>query len=530
MTPTTVWFGILVPVLLSALLARALWAAVATETCARWLLAASRAEPIPLASDRDPWLVVLLPMLREQTAAPSTIAAFAALTYPSHRAVVAVITTDREEVDRHRHRTRLPDLAARDTLFAGDLHGLFPVGRCDHVAAAVNTSPPSRRFGLLAALFDAEPTTAQVVETVASRLPDNCLPVVHLHQPAAGGRKAGQLNYVVNRLEQILGPSGWHPQQDADNTYFLIYDADALPDNRTLTAFARAAIRHQDRTGHAPEVIQQQRLPLLGRRPIPAGATGLLLAEEWVYQLRRSLGIELARIRLHQHLAGARLPGIVRTLLRPMIYGVGCGMAVQLAALRTIGGFPEPMEDLGTGHRLSLLGATSTPSTVAVLDEPYIEPSGLTNLHALAFTASARPDLHARAVAAQPSRISRAARAALILREGADEAAWLIGAPLTAAAVTSSWQAGPAWTGVAVLGIVLHGPLLTARLLHLAPALHAAVQPPAGSGRPPQAAAGHRATLIAASPLQPFIRLIGPWRLIGRRLIGRATEFGKTER
>jgi hypothetical protein len=188
------------------------------------------------------------------------------------------------------------------------------------------------------------------------------------------------------------------------------------------------------------------------------------------------------------------------------------------------------MEDLGTGHRLSLLGADLTASTVAVLDEPYTEPSGLANLHALAFTASARPDQHAAAVAHLPSAISRPAKAVLVAREWVDDVAWLIGAPLIAAAVVSAWWDGPMWIAIAAAGVLLRGPVATARLLALAPALHSAVTPPPSLGPLSRTSPTHPATLIAASPLQPFVRLAGPWRLILTKITGRHHGFGKTER
>ncbi|GAB2739843.1 hypothetical protein [Kitasatospora kifunensis] len=83
---------------------------------------------------------------------------------------------------------------------------------------------------------------------------------------------------------------------------------------------------------------------------------------------------------------------------------------------------------------------------------------------------------------------------------------------------------------VAAVGILLHGPVLTARILHLTSALHRSVTPPTSAARPDPPTPVRRAALILASPLQPFVRLVGPWRLILRRLTGRATEFGKTER
>lgn len=524
------WLHYAAPVLLTLLLARGLWALVAVELCARWLLDNARRDPVSTDEDR-PWLVVLLPMLREQTLAPETIAAFTALDYPRERAVVVAITTEREENARRRDRDRLPALADISCLTEAQLRGTFPRARCGDVADEVNAAPRKKRLPLLAELYDAEPTTRETVASLAEDHRAVGLRLVHLHQPDTGGRKAGQLNHAVDRLDEILSPLGWHDENDADNTFLCIYDADAIPDVRTLTAFAETATRHRALTGRPPSLIQQQRLPLLGRRPFPRGATGLFLAGEWLYQLRRSLGIELARIRLTRWLTTTQVPRLIGTLLRPMIYGVGCGMTVHLPTVRTLGGFPEPMEDLGTGHRLSLLGADIAPATVAVLDEPYTEPHGLTNLHALAFHTSTRPDRHAKAVAHLPSALTRIGKALLVLREWADEAAWVAGAPLIAAAIVSAWWAGPLWSALALTGVLLHGPVLTARLIGLAPALHAAVVSPTGRiAAAPCPTPGRRAGLIASSPAQPFIRLVGPWRMIFRRITGHATTFGKTER
>ncbi|MCK7627610.1 hypothetical protein MUU72_31715 [Streptomyces sp. RS10V-4] len=530
MTIAELWLHYAVPILLAVLLARALWALIAVELCARWLLDNAHRDLSP-ADEDGPWLVVLLPMLREQALAPETIAAFTALDYPRERAAVVAITTEREDNARRRDRDRLPALAAISHLTEAQLHGLFPRARCGDIADQVNAAPGEKRLPLLTELYDAEPTTRETVATLADNQPAVGLRLVHLHQPDTGGRKAGQLNHAVEHLDEILGPLGWHDENDADDTFLCVYDADAIPDVRTLASFAETVTRHRALTGRPPSLIQQQRLPLLGRRPFPPGATGLLLAGEWLYQLRRSLGIELARIRLTQWLTTTHVPNPIRALLRPMIYGVGCGMTVHLPTVRDLGGFPEPMEDLGTGHRLSLLGADIAPAPIAVLDEPYTESRGLTNLHALAFLTSARPDRHARAVAHLPSALSPIGKVLLVLREWADEVAWLTGAPLIASAVISACWSGPLCFALALAGVLLHGPILTARLIKLVPALHATVIPTIGHiAAAPRPTRAVRAELIACSPSQPFIRLAGPWRMILRHITGHSTTFGKTER
>ncbi|MFE8018348.1 hypothetical protein ACFU3O_37175 [Streptomyces antibioticus] len=97
-------------------------------------------------------------------------------------------------------------------------------------------------------------------------------------------------------------------------------------------------------------------------------------------------------------------------------------------------------------------------------------------------------------------------------------------------AVADAWWAGPLWAGLAVVGVLLHGPISTARLLALVPALHHCVTPPTTLGPPPRSSAVRPIALIAASPIQSFVRLTGPWRLTGAKATGRRLGFGKTQR
>lgn len=164
------WLHYAVPVLLALLMARGLWALVAVELCARWLLDNARRDPVP-ADEDGPWLVVLLPMLREQTLAPETIATFTALDYPRERAVVVTITTEREENARRRDRDRLAALAGTSCLTEVQLRGMFPRARCGDVADEVNAAPREKRLHLLAELYDAEPTTRVTVAALAEDQP-----------------------------------------------------------------------------------------------------------------------------------------------------------------------------------------------------------------------------------------------------------------------------------------------------------------------------------------------------------------------
>lgn len=524
---TGLWLHIAVPVLTLALAARALWALAAVERCANWLT--RFADSANVADQAGPWIVMVVPMLREQAVAAQAVAALAALPHVPGRAAIIIVTTQRETTARAAARTTLPGLVEAGPLTAARLRGLFPAERCAAVADTVNAAAPQTRLAVVQDLFDSEPDTATLVEEALAVT--GPLPALHLHQPDVGGRKAGQLNYALEHLPKVLAPLGWDESTDSGETFIAVYDADAVPDARTLPALAAGATAHRARTGRYPALIQQQRLPLIARRPFPPGPAGLVLTEEWIYQLRRSLGIELARISLGARVAASRMPRWTKTLLRPMVYGVGCGLVVHLPTLRALGGFPEPMEDIGIGHRISLLGEAITTVPVTVLDEPYTDTTGLINLHALAFSASVRPDRHVGATANVPHILSGTARAVLVVREWGDDAAWLIGAPLAMAAVVSSPAAGSVWAVIATLGVLIHGPVQTARLLMWAPRLRAAFQPgPAVVLPPPPHSRRSRKLLVAASLIQPFTRLAGPWLLIIRKVAQRRYVFGKTER
>ncbi|APU42951.1 hypothetical protein [Streptomyces sp. TN58] len=148
MTAAEMWLDVVVPTLVTGLLARALWAAIAVEASARWLLNTPANRPGDVDS-QAPWLLVLLPMLREQAVAAESIAAFTGLDYPAGRAAVAAITTEREHTARAQHRTRLPELAALPTLAAAQLRGMFPAARCQAVAETVSAASRDERLVVL---------------------------------------------------------------------------------------------------------------------------------------------------------------------------------------------------------------------------------------------------------------------------------------------------------------------------------------------------------------------------------------------
>ncbi|WP_431936248.1 hypothetical protein [Micromonospora sp. RP3T] len=528
------WLNVGVPAVAIGLLARGVWVLVALAVVRRGVLAAgaptSRVPVSGTSRAEAPTVVILLPMLREQSVVAEAIDTMASLPYPEGRAVVCVITTAREERAKATLREQVAALNP-DHLTPARMRGLFPAVRAPEILAHLATVPAEKRTDELLRRFDEEPTTAEVVdELLASQAsrgnPDARLPVVHLHQPPEEGGKASQLNFALAHLDTLLGAAG---QGDRENTYVLVYDADAIPDRGTLSAIANLARRHAHDTGSRPGMIQQHRLPTRLPGPLPGGPTGFVLAAEWIMLVRRCLAIEWARLLLSERVA--RWPrGLLRTLVQPVVYGVGCGMTVRVPELTAIGGFPEPMEDVGGGFRLSLQGASMLPLRRCVADETYTDLRSVVNLHGRVYCAYRRPARHRGAVAGV-SRLNRVERTVLVNKIRVDIAAWLVAAPVClAAAVSAAWLV-PGWLAVMILGGLLWGPAPTVVILTMRGALSRAAGP-AGSARTSTFRWSHRmvAVLVLLSPLFQWIEMIGGWRmaaLIGAR---RPVVLAKTER
>lgn len=141
-------------------------------------------DPPPAASAHDgpqPFIVIALPVLREQTLIRECVEHFLRLA-AGHNAAVAVITTERE------------------------------------------VREPGRSAG--------SRTTIELVRALQDEHR-----FTHLHYPEPNGTKADQLNYLSENFRRFF------PDADPHLSYFLYYDADSRPTRAALESF-EYAIRH----------------------------------------------------------------------------------------------------------------------------------------------------------------------------------------------------------------------------------------------------------------------------------------------
>jgi cellulose synthase/poly-beta-1,6-N-acetylglucosamine synthase-like glycosyltransferase len=175
-------------------------------------------------------------------------------------------------------------------------------------------------------LFANEPTTGDLLDRHLARAPDPRM--LHLCDPAPSGTKASQMNYAL----RALGSSC-----DTTRTYIGVYDFDSVPDEDTLRRVGEVALNEQ-----WPDVIQQVPLPLLNLNDLPSSLAGDVLRVEGLTHLVRCFGIEQYRL--------------LTTCRHTTGYCMGAGLFIRLDTLLSVGGFPQPCDDITLGYQLSALG------------------------------------------------------------------------------------------------------------------------------------------------------------------------------
>ncbi|MCX4971118.1 glycosyltransferase family 2 protein [Streptomyces sp. NBC_00654] len=411
-------------------------------------------------SEETPALTVIIPALREQAVMPRSLEHFAALAaeWPTLR--VLVVTAAREAAEPPSGRPTTEDV-------------------CRNLAHQHNT------------------TLAREVFTVVSY--------------PGQGRRASQLNYAVAALDKLSPPAG---------DYVAVFDADAVPDARLSSQFARAAT---DR----PAMIQQPMLPAFPGSS--RGRRSAVMSGQDLASFRRTLGIEYRRIKVARWCAPGRRPRLLATLARPMVYGVGSGLIVRRDKIEDVGFFQEPHDDLAVGHRLSMAGEPIAVLPSVNIVEPYQSVGAMARAFSSVAFANTATRHDYRFTAAHPTRLSPAEQRLLAARALADGASWALGPVVMGAAATHlavKRQFKPLVAAALAAGLL--EPVVTYRLRgHILDDFRVP-GPAGGTWRQP-----HPAAAVATYMLQPAVTALGPWllgvRASAARFTGRELRFTKTE-
>ncbi len=322
----------------------------------------------------EPFIVLILPLLREQQILADTVGYFSCLAKHYGQTVVVLVTTEREHHE--------PDPA--------------------------RATDPLR------------PSTIDMARTLAADAPAGV--VRHLHYPDADGVMVHQVNFAAYAELARLAADGVNSQQ----VWVAVYNADSRPHPATLDVVADLA---GDAPKSGPRIVQQSALFTSNLHAFPPGAQGAVLAGAALLQSRWTLAREVPRLRRQARQArrsGVRWPRLAHC--------VGHGLFIRGDEFLASGGLPtEPMnEDLAFGY---FACANGTPIDPMPLLEHGDAPTALAGVVRQArqwFWSYTEYPLFARLAAAR-SVGDRRTRAWLVAQGLARGALWLGQSPAVAA-------------------------------------------------------------------------------------------------
>ncbi len=462
--------------------------------------------PPPAVGSGGRYLVLIVPLLREQRLITSIATCMTRLAAWWGSASVVLVTTEREHADRQVACTRLPDLAL--ALSCGrptsSFAGVLPQDRLDGLAVHAG-QPTARCLEAVRAEFGALESTPTMAARLAAR-GDWPVPVRHYHLPDPQGTMADQVNHAAaGELGRLTGTG-----VDPARVWLAVYNADSEPSPATLPALAGLLDAHPD-----AQIVQQ---PAVFTRSLGAGlaADGAALL-----QSRWTLAREIPRLR--RQAAHARAASARGRLMPPLAHCVGHGLFIRADTFARLGGLPTATmnEDLAFGFLACAAGVPIDPMPVLELADSPVTIAGVVRQARQWFWSYPQYPAAAR-LAADAGLGTRWTRIMLTAQGLARGVLWLGQSPAIALAVTLPVTARHKKTAAAAAAGALaayYGVPFAA----LARYLH---RTGAGARSGPRELAGGLIACLASS--------IGPWWCLGQvthaRLTGIRYAHGKTER
>ncbi|QPA52718.1 hypothetical protein [Lysinibacillus sphaericus] len=333
-----------------------------------------------------PYLVLLIPGLREQSIVLETIKHFEQFQYPEDRLFIIFVTTTKEERHKNDNRKNLrsfyeeASINPSSELIRKANNSLFPIYCLPKVQEILKGE---NQYEELVNYYDSLPTTAQLIIKEVQKSKRKSI-FYHADYPLMQGGKPSQLNYAIDNFEKII------PKQlNECETYIGIYDFDSRPDISTGIYLGKEVLQRRENNKELPAMFQQIQFPFKDLYKITGtGIKGMLLRGNAILYLRHALGIELYRNLRYNIVNKLSTNNLLKAFLRPVIYGIGTGMFINLEMLKKINKFPEPQEDLSIGYRLSMLGKEIKALYTCNFVEPYDSYKQMVNAFSMTFLSS----------------------------------------------------------------------------------------------------------------------------------------------
>ena len=325
--------------------------------------------------------VLILPMLREAATVDRALRQFMPAIEEGLPIDVVIATTAREAAERD-HIVREIEARINSRINSGGSSGVnsgggdWDMGEVDSMAAMVLDKASSESFHSM--LADAPASSREAVAFLRERLQGDTGTVVerlieelnlklnrraffHVEAPIEAKGKVGQMNAAVSYWRSL------QENLEERNVYAGVYDADSRPDQSVFNSIRRL-IHEDDRAGRERVGIFQQVSCYCQNMQGLKGAIGAVSIADALAQTRWALGFEFPLYESYSSETGSNKT-------RRLIYCVGHGCFVSLAAFDRIGGFPtcSPNDDLALGYLASAVGLNVSP--VPVLDFCDVAPN-----------------------------------------------------------------------------------------------------------------------------------------------------------
>lgn len=211
----------------------------------------------------QPFMILLLPVLREQRLIIETLSILAKLKYPSHLLRIFVITTEKEVAQQKKAEKRLlllaKDIVAKrlsNALLIEKYLGIFSEDVLRKtLSSTCGMGDVLEVHAFLLKVFESYPTTIDLVRETIAHLNEQAgiALFTHLHYPLEEGNMGQQLKYAIEQLPRYLANQNIPKAQ----TYLAVYNADLRPHIDTLQYVANLCSNYHTGDTFLPPVLQQ---------------------------------------------------------------------------------------------------------------------------------------------------------------------------------------------------------------------------------------------------------------------------------
>ena len=488
---------------------------------------------IPKATDYTcPFIVLLLPALREQSIVEKTLKHFQTIYYPPGKLKIIIVTTEKENYAKKRKENQLTQLfnhydkdPSLKTLIKYN-NNLFHSDDLFFINAHLRTlNRRDLKINFLKEFYNKLPTTSDLTELEVQKMNKEKGEQVfyHIHFPYTKGTKSSQLNYAINMLPEICG----NFIQEGNLVYIGVYDFDSLPDRRTLDYIAWHIGSNKSDISRTPVAFQQAALSLKNYFTLNNKLECLLLNCHALMHSRRVLGIELYRL-----LRESKKKYLLKKFRRSCIYGIGAGIFIRLDYLKKIGLFPEPVDDIPLGYKITFFGENIVPIPFLNLMDVPDKLNKLPNQLANIFSGVLRVNIERDYIARNFNIEKHLCNNFLTVKESISNLCWLVGPiALIAGFIYVLTDAKFILLYLLILAMFANSSLtifLGLKRLSIIFSIHDSA--PIKKDIP----TFKRIILCLISPIEFFWRSSGPhyyiFKLLKSRLLGIGIEFNKTER